>query len=280
MSSTAFSEYTNRNEVTTVPSVLDHSKFKKNLWALLQGRQPKWFFLILAIFHNHFEFVPISRERVVPTERQVRTVLVDCMSKAKVISIQTPRYRQFALISDFLDLAHLSTREEQNHPRIGSKTDPKGWNFRILCCPLLQAQQYAVIRRMWRQMFGTLLNNASHRAQGNNGSFTGIHQQLQGIFSPNMSVLRRHFPNLQFECCMILQGTLGGNFDIFAASGESTAWVLFWKICLRPIGVCPVAQFIFFSTAFDPRVWTTDCFLERKLGMSAPADYTRERRRK
>ena len=155
---------------------------KKNLWALLQGRQPKWFFLILAIFHNHFEFVPISRERVVPTERQVRTVLVDCMSKAKVISIQTPRYRQFALISDFLDLAHLSTREEQNHPRIGSKTDPKGWNFRILCCPLLQAQQYAVIRRMWRQMFGTLLNNASHRAQGNNCSFTGIHLQLQGLF--------------------------------------------------------------------------------------------------
>ena len=45
MSSTAFSEYTNRNEVTTVPSVLDHRKLKKNLWALLQGRQPKWIFL-------------------------------------------------------------------------------------------------------------------------------------------------------------------------------------------------------------------------------------------
>ena len=32
-----------------------------------------------------------------------------------------------------------------------------------------------------------------------------------------MAVLRRHFvPNIQFECCMILHGTLGGNFDIFA----------------------------------------------------------------
>ena len=62
---------------------------------------------------------------------------------------------------------------------------------------------------------------------------------------------------MQFECCLILQGTLGGNFDIFAASGESTAWVLLWKTCSRPSGVrvCPVAQFKFFGTAFDPRVW-------------------------
>ena len=28
---------------------------------------------------------------------------------------------------------------------------------------------------------------------------------------------------------MFLQGTLGGDFDIFAASSESTAWVLLWK---------------------------------------------------
>ena len=50
---------------------------------------------------------------------------------------------------------------------------------------------------------------------------------------------------------MLLQGTLGGDFDIFAANGESTAWVLLWKTRSRPIGVrvCPVAQFNFFSTA-------------------------------
>ena len=45
-----------------------------------------------------------------------------------------------------------------------------------------------------------------------------------------MAVLRRRLlPNMQYQCCMILQGTLGGNFDIFAASGEPTAWVLLWK---------------------------------------------------
>ena len=55
---------------------------------------------------------------------------------------------------------------------------------------------------------------------------------------------------------MLLQGTIGGNFEVFAAIGESTAWVLLWKTRSRPIGVRFVAQFNFFSTAFDPRVWT------------------------
>ena len=46
---------------------------------------------------------------------------------------------------------------------------------------------------------------------------------------------------------MILHGTVGSNFDIFAASGESTAWVLLWKTRSRPIRVrgCPVAKFGF-----------------------------------
>ena len=46
---------------------------------------------------------------------------------------------------------------------------------------------------------------------------------------------------------MILQGILGRNFDIFAASGEFSARVLLWKTRSRPIGmrVCPVAQFAF-----------------------------------
>ena len=67
---------------------------------------------------------------------------------------------------------------------------------------------------------------------------------------------------------MIRQGTLGGNFDIFASSGESTAWVLHWKTRSRPIGVrvCPVAQFNFFQTAFDPCKWTMDAFRKESLG--------------
>ena len=95
-------------------------------------------------------------------------------------------------------------------------------------------------------------------------------------FSPHVSVLRHHFlPNMQFECFLISQGNLGGNFDIFAASGESTAWVLFWKTRSRPIGVrvCPVAQFKFVKTASDPRQWTMVVFW-KEIVTSAAADYT------
>ena len=43
-------------------------------------------------------------------------------------------------------------------------------------------------------------------------------------FSPHMAIFRRHFlTTMHFKCCKLLQGTLGRNFDIFAASGESTA---------------------------------------------------------
>ena len=40
------------------------------------------------------ELVPASREHVVQTKWQVRTVLGDGISKAKVVSIQAPQYRQ------------------------------------------------------------------------------------------------------------------------------------------------------------------------------------------
>ena len=75
-----------------------------------------------------------------------------------------------------------------------------------------------------------------------------LHGNLSAIvrdFSVRVAVLRRHFlPNAHVQCCMLLQGTLGHDFDIFAASSASTAWVLFWKTRSRPIGVrvCPGAR--------------------------------------
>ena len=67
---------------------------------------------------------------------------------------------------------------------------------------------------------------------------------------------------------MSLQGTFRHDFDIFLASGESTAWVLLWRTRSRPLGlrVCPVAKFDFFSTAFDPREWTMVVFWKEDSG--------------
>ena len=79
----------------------------------------------------------------------------------------------------------------------------------------------------------------------------------KGFFTAYVS-----FSIMQFECFVTLQGTFGGNFDIFAFSGESTAWVLLWNARSRPIGVrvCAVALYNLFSTALVPRAWTMVVF--------------------
>ena len=51
-----------------------------------------------------------------------------------------------------------------------------------------------------------------------------------------------------FECVIVIViMAVLCNFDIFAASSESTAWVLLWKTRSRPIGVrvCPASPFDF-----------------------------------
>ena len=98
------------------------------------------------------------------------------------------------------------------------------------------------------------------------GNCTGISHHIWQSFDVIF------LPNMQFECCMVLQGTLGGDFDIFAASGESIAWVLLWKIRSRPIGVrvFPVAQFNFFSTSFVREHGQWLC-LERKIRDVSPS---------
>ena len=90
----------------------------------------------------------------------------------------------------------------------------------------------------------------------------------KGFFTAHVSSSTSFLPNMHFQCCVILQGTLGSQFDIFAASGESTAWVLLWKTRSRPIGVrvCLAAQFNFFKTAFNLRKWTLVVFWKGNLG--------------
>ena len=72
------------------------------------------------------------------------------------------------------------------------------------------------------------INKSESLGSGKQWILHGNPPAIAQDFSPQMAVLRRHFflPNMQFECCMILQSTLGGNFDTLAASGDSTAWVL------------------------------------------------------
>ena len=151
-------------------------------WTLLRGKKPKWSFNNFGILLRPLELVPASHERVVPTEWQVRTVLGDTKSKAKVISIRAPQHRQYALISDFLDLAHLSIREEAARATTWIQDRLQGLKLQNLALatmtgPALRSfpenmtadVQYAIDKM---RVFG--LKATTDHSQG-------IHRQLQGI---------------------------------------------------------------------------------------------------
>ena len=94
-------------------------------------RNPSGFFTISAILRP-LELIPVSRERVVPTEWQVRTDLGDCISRAKVIPAPAAKYRQHALISDFVDLANLSFQQEPALATDWIKDGPEGLKLQNL----------------------------------------------------------------------------------------------------------------------------------------------------
>ena len=109
------------------------------------------------IFCHHsqpLEFVPASRERVIPTEWQVRAFLGDCKSKAQVISIQAPQYRQHALISNFLDLANLSIQEEAALATNWIKDRPEGLKLQNLASATMTGL-CAINPKIRLQMFST-----------------------------------------------------------------------------------------------------------------------------
>ena len=245
--------------------------------------KPEWIFHNLGNLLRPLELVLASRERVVPTEWQVRTVLGDCISRAKVIPAPAPHYRQHALISDFMDLAHLSLQEEAALATNWIKNRPEG----------LKLQNLALATRTDRST-GSLPENLTadvHYAINQQVRNFGFRETIdpsresigicKGFFPVYGSLSTSFLPNVHFQRCMCLQGNLGHDFDIFAASGESTAWVLLWKTDSRPLGVrvCHVAQFDFLSTALGPREWPMVVFYNedsgRQLRLTTP-----EKRRK
>ena len=192
---------------------------------LLRGGKPMRVIHNLGNLLRPLEPIPASRERVVPTERQVRTILGDCTSRAKLIPAQAPQYRQHTLVSDFLDLANLSIQEEVALATNWIKGRPEDLKLQELWPPR-RADLQAVYQKILLQTSTTHLTTSKLRAQGDTWSFTWFLRQVQRIFPRMWQSFDVNFlPNVHFQCCVFLQGTLGPFFDIFAASGESTALV-------------------------------------------------------
>ena len=193
-------------------------------------RKPSGFCHNFGKLLQPLELVPDSPKHVVPTEWQVRTVRGDCIFKAKVISIQAPQYRQHALISDFLDLANLSIREEALLATNWIKDGPEGLKLQNLALATKTGPAMSSLPKHTKADVQYAINKCESLGTGKQLIRHGNPSAITQVFSPHMAVLRRHLlPNLHFQCCMILCGTIGGNFDTITASGEYSAWVLLWK---------------------------------------------------
>ena len=157
-----------------------------------------------------------------------RTVLGDCISKAKVIPKQAPQYRQYALITDFLDLARLSIREEAPQATNWIKDQPEELKLQNLA---LATMTGPVLRSLPKKLTADVqyaIDKTESLGSRQQLILHGNSSALAGGFSPHMAVIRRHLlPNMHFQWCMLLQGTLSGNFDVTLtrmASSSLTCW--------------------------------------------------------
>ena len=111
----------------------------------------------------------------------------------------------------------------QHWPRIGFRHRPEGLKFQNIALATVTG---LAVRSFQKQLTADVpygMNKCESLGLGKQLILHGRNPSaIAKDFSLQMAVLRRHFvPHRHFQCCMILQGTLGGNFDIFAANGES-----------------------------------------------------------
>ena len=182
---------------------------KKNYhcqWTLLRGEKPKWIFHNLGNLLRPLELIPALRERVVPTEWQVRTVL--CISRAKVIPPPAPPYRQHALISYFLDLANLSIQEETALATNWIKVRSEWLKLQNLALATKTGRSTGSLPENLTADVPYAISKCDSLGSGRQLIFHGNPSAPARDFSPHMAVLRRHIlPDIHFQCCMLLQRT-------------------------------------------------------------------------
>ena len=182
-------------------------------WILLRGKNPKWIFHIFLDLFRPSESIPVSLERVVPTKWQVRAILGDCTSKARVITVPAPQYRQQALISDFLDLANLSVQEEAAVATNWSDDRPEGLRPQNLALATMAGPVMSSLLKYLTADVQHAIDKCESFGPGQQLILQGNPSAIAAIFPSHMAVLRRHvLPHVHFQCCMLLQGTLGGDF--------------------------------------------------------------------
>ena len=169
------------------------SQKKHCQWTLLRGEKPKWIVHNLGNLVRPLEIAPASRERVVPTEWQVRTVLGGCVSRAKVIPAPAPQHRQHKPISDFLDLAHLNLREEAPLATNWIKDRPEGLKLQNLTLATKTGRSTGSLAENLTADVHYAINKCESLVSGRQFILYGNPSVIARDVSQKMAVLRRHF---------------------------------------------------------------------------------------
>ena len=145
-------------------------------------------FSISAIVLRLLEFILASREQVAPTDWQVRTLLADCRSRAKMNPTPLSRHRQHALIIVFLELsvkAALATNWIKDQPARVHASEP--------CA---SHEDGPIYKQFTRKSNGRRqLRNPQMRILAFRETIDPSRESIGNcteVFSPYMAVLRRH----------------------------------------------------------------------------------------
>ena len=143
---------------------------------------------------------------MVPTEWQVRTILGDCISKAKVITVQAPQYRQHALIRDFLDLANLSVQEEAVATNwINDR--PEGSKIQNLALATITGPVMSNLPKNLTADVQHAINKCESLGPRQQLILHGNPPTIAATFSPHVAVLRRHvFTEYAFPVLHVTSG--------------------------------------------------------------------------
>ena len=139
-----------------------------------------------------------------------------------MISTQASQYRQFALISEFLDLANLSIREEAALATNWSKDRLEGLYLQNLALATITGK---AIRRYPDNVTADVQHACNQCESFGSGKQLILHCNPSAISSDfstaYVSSSTSCFAEYAIGVLFDITGTLGGNFGIFAASGES-----------------------------------------------------------
>ena len=218
----------------------------------LAWRKPKWIFHNLGNLLRPLELIPALQNG------KYAQFLENACQEQKVIPAPAPQYRQPALISDFLDLAHRSSREEAALATNWIKDRPEGLKLQNLTLATKTDRSTGNVPKKLTADVHYAINKCESLGRGKQLILHGINRRLQQHFLCIWQSFEVIFTECAFPVLCVTSRHLGYDIDIFAASGESTAWVLLWKTRSRPIGVR--------VAAFDPLEWTMVVFWKEDSG--------------